>query len=200
MTYLYGASVQGIQGFIFRTNELRDIAGASELVEQICTRMFAEMLGNKYKEENQIIAAAGNVKYKFDNREDCEYAVLNFPRIVMTSASGITISQAVVSYDRGDFKTAIDGLEKKLHTARNKPSLPTTVGLLGVERSRQTGLPVIAQEYIVKEGDRNLLTMLPSGRICAARKRICRVYAERAFTGIRVIPYHSASFVLISKI
>lgn len=52
MTYLYGASVQGIQGFIFRTNELRDIAGASELVEQICTRMFAEMLGNKYKEEN----------------------------------------------------------------------------------------------------------------------------------------------------
>ncbi len=154
MTYLYGASVQGIQGFIFRTNELRDIAGASELVEQICTRMFAEMLGNKYKEENQIIAAAGNVKYKFDNREDCEYAVLNFPRIVMTSAPGITISQAVVSYDRGDFKTAIDGLEKKLHTARNKPSLPTTVGLLGVERSRQTGLPVIAQEYIVKEGDR----------------------------------------------
>ena len=40
--YLYGAAVQGIQGFIFQTNELKDIVGASELVEEICTKMFAE--------------------------------------------------------------------------------------------------------------------------------------------------------------
>ena len=33
--YLYGAAVQGIQGFIFQTNKLRDIVGASELVERI---------------------------------------------------------------------------------------------------------------------------------------------------------------------
>ena len=36
--YLYGAAVQGIQDFIFKTNELKHIVGASELVEQICTR------------------------------------------------------------------------------------------------------------------------------------------------------------------
>ena len=33
--YLYGAAVQGIQNFIFQTNELKDIVGASELVEDI---------------------------------------------------------------------------------------------------------------------------------------------------------------------
>ena len=33
--YLYGAAVQGIQNFIFQTNELKDIAGASELVEKL---------------------------------------------------------------------------------------------------------------------------------------------------------------------
>ena len=31
--FLYGASVQGFQRFIFQTNELKDIVGASELVE-----------------------------------------------------------------------------------------------------------------------------------------------------------------------
>ena len=30
--YLYGASVQGIQDFIFKTNRLKDIVGASEIV------------------------------------------------------------------------------------------------------------------------------------------------------------------------
>ena len=38
--FLYGASVQGIQHFIFQTNELKDIVGASELVENICTTLF----------------------------------------------------------------------------------------------------------------------------------------------------------------
>ena len=44
--YLYGAAVQGIQGFIFKTNELRHIVGASELVEQICTSAFDEFARN----------------------------------------------------------------------------------------------------------------------------------------------------------
>lgn len=43
--FLYGAAVQGIQSFIFQTNTLREIVGASELVEEICTKMFAEQLG-----------------------------------------------------------------------------------------------------------------------------------------------------------
>lgn len=57
--YLYGASVQGIQAFIFQTNELKDIVGASELVENICTRMF-----NPYGDRGKIVVnAAGNVKF-----------------------------------------------------------------------------------------------------------------------------------------
>lgn len=43
--YLYGASVVGIQQFIFQTDKLKDIAGASEIVQQICTRKFSETVG-----------------------------------------------------------------------------------------------------------------------------------------------------------
>ena len=35
MNYYYGASIQGIQGFIFATNKLKEIIGASEIVKNI---------------------------------------------------------------------------------------------------------------------------------------------------------------------
>lgn len=44
-SYLYGASIQGIQSFIFQTDRLKDIVGASELVEQACTDMFYKPVG-----------------------------------------------------------------------------------------------------------------------------------------------------------
>ena len=139
--YLYGASVQGIQQFIFQTNELKDIVGASELVEFICTRLFKEVVGKGWTEANQIISAAGNVKYIFEKKDECENVVRNFPRKVMTEAPGITISQAVVEL-KEDFTQSINEMEKKLRSQRNKPCKSITTGRLGVQRSSQTGLPI----------------------------------------------------------
>ncbi len=146
--YLYGASVQGIQGFIFQTNQLDDISGASELVESICTKMFKEMVGEGFNEKsNAVIMAAGNVKYVFDTREQCENVVRNFPRKVQECAPGITFSQAVVKFDdEKNFGQAVDELEKKLKTQRNLPQTPLEVGMLGCKRAAKTGMPVVKIE------------------------------------------------------
>lgn len=143
--YIYGASVQGIQGFIFQTNSLKDIVGGSELVEKICTTLFTE----KYLQDGiPILNAAGNIKCVYDDLAQCQKAVLEFPKAVMTEAPGITISQAVVKVSQEKFKTqfseVMDLLEKKLKIQRNKPSKSLTTGYMGVERSRTTGLPAIA--------------------------------------------------------
>ena len=88
--YLYGASVQGIQSYIFQTNKLREIVGASELVERVCTELFQDQFEpGQFKEENLVTAAAGNVKYIFDDFEECSKIVLKFPKTVMESAPGI---------------------------------------------------------------------------------------------------------------
>ena len=94
--YLYGASVQGIQGFIFQTNALREIASASELVEQICTTLFAreinKSVGQLLTDPNAIVNAAGNIKYVFMDIFLCQDVVRNFPKTVMEFAPGITLS------------------------------------------------------------------------------------------------------------
>ena len=143
--YLYGAAVQGIQSFIFKTNELKDIAGASELVENICTRSFdGQLKSASVTTGEKVIGAAGNVKYVFNDRSECARVVRDFAKNVMREAPGITISQAVVKYDNDeDFGKAVQCLEGKLREERNRPHNSVTAGLLGMERSRQTGLPVV---------------------------------------------------------
>lgn len=138
--YLYGASVQGIQGFIFQTNKLKEIVGASELVEQICTEAFQEFANNG----EWVISAAGNIKYIFNNREDCEKAVREFPKKVLTMAPGITLSQAVVML-HDDYDEKRNELERKLREARNYQIVSQPIGLMGIRRSRNTGLPAIAE-------------------------------------------------------
>lgn len=152
--YLYGASVQGIQSFIFQTNKLKDIVGASELVEQICTTKFAETLGKNLEElkrdPNAILMAAGNIKYIFTNREACEAFVKVFPKTIVEMAPGITISQAVVKLSN-DFPPDVERLEALLRTQRNRPMRSTTISLMGILRSRATGLPattIVKQEYL----------------------------------------------------
>ncbi|MDE6843364.1 MAG: hypothetical protein K2J24_07560, partial [Muribaculaceae bacterium] len=96
--YLYGAAVQGIQGFIFQTNKLREIVGASELVEEICTQLFAktlypfstEPLKELQNDPNAILNAAGNIKYIFTDEAKCRFVVRKFPKVVMEFAPGIT--------------------------------------------------------------------------------------------------------------
>ena len=150
--FLYGAAVQGIQSFIFQTNALKEIAGASELVEQICTVQFAKVANIKdlANDSNAIVTAAGNIKYVFESEDECREVVFRFPKQIMEFAPGITISQAVVKIEDGEInKDHIDDLEKKLRAQRNKPFRPFDVGLMSVNRSRTTGLPSV--EYKNKE-------------------------------------------------
>jgi len=140
--YLYGASIQGIQSFIFQTSKLTEIIGASELVEQICTlgtKDFLEQKGIEFKGENQVLSAAGNIKYVFDNNTECERMVKEFPLYVMEKAPGITISQAVVVLENKKFNDALTELEEKLKVQRSIAQRPHERGFMGVERSRRTG-------------------------------------------------------------
>lgn len=156
--YLYGFAVQGIQNFIFQTNKLKDIVGASELVERICGNLFKKVLdrsggGEKCvaesleKDPECVLAAAGNVKYVFDSKEKCEYVVRNFPKEVVENVPGVTISQAVVVMEERDgFQDSVLRLEEKIRAQRNRPMRSLLLGMTGIRRSRETGLPAVWSE------------------------------------------------------
>lgn len=154
--YLYGAAVQGIQDFIFQTNKLREIVGASELVEEICTKKFYEILSGEdvstqvaqerlSKDDNAILHAAGNVKYIFTDNDSCKKVVERMPMEIQKFAPGITFSQAVVKMEGEyeDYSKASDELEFRLKIQRNRPMRSQTLGLMGIKRSQKSGLPLV---------------------------------------------------------
>lgn len=140
--YLYGAAVQGIQSFIFQTNKLKEIVGASDLVEKICTSIFQDIAGvsSITSDINWIIGAAGNIKYLFENEEQARLVVREFPKEVMLKAPGITISQALVEVDTEITADHINRLEEKLKVQKNMLPNPFYMGYMAAERSRRTGL------------------------------------------------------------
>lgn len=179
MKYLYGASIQGIQNFIFETSKLREITGASELIESICTDFFVKKLKEigKFEDQNLIIGAAGNIKYIFEDKSVCEQFVYDFPRSIMNYAPGITISQAVIPISKNLDKNSFQRLEELLKVQRNKAIAPHSGGWMISERSRRTGKPgshwkgkeVIDQAQnqkyqAVEEGTNRLLKKLLQGQ------------------------------------
>lgn len=142
MTYLYGAAVQGIQNYIFQINDLKNIIGASELVEQICSSELKSLIGEEWEDDNSIISAAGNIKYIFDNEDTLKNVFLKFPKQIMQLAPGITISQAAVQLNK-EFSKAVNELENKLQIQRNRPINSITLGFMGMKRYPKTGLPLI---------------------------------------------------------
>jgi len=141
--YLYGASVQGIQSFIFQTNKLREIVGGSQLVDNINGRLFPEFYkekaGNNLLRENIILNAAGNIKCIIEDKSVLEKIVKEFPKRISNYAPGITLSQTAVKYEEGGLNKAIEDLEQNLKIQRNKPQMPTEIGFMGLERARRTG-------------------------------------------------------------
>jgi len=144
MKYLYGASVQGIQGFIFETNKLQEIVGASEIVKSI-QNDFVEM--TEGYSITILMNAAGNIKAIFDKEDECQALVLKFGKMVEQKAYGISISQAVVKIDgERESQEDINKLEKKLKIQRNKPSIALDLSLNIMELNSKTAKPLISKK------------------------------------------------------
>ncbi len=112
--FLYGCAVVGIGDFIFKSNVLREIVGASELVKCVenlfepCasgearTRGFRRALGlGEGADVELVYSAAGNLRLVFARREDVAVAVRELPRYVAQRACGAHFVQAVVEFVDG---------------------------------------------------------------------------------------------------
>ncbi len=145
--YLYGATVQGVQEYIFQYSKLKDICAADANVSNLREELFSDLL-RKHNIKNDcykiIENGAGKIKVLFDKEEDCKKVVRNYLKEISYYAPGIVVSQAVVEVAREKLtREDVVKLDNLIKTQRNKPTRPTTMALMGIKRDEKSGLPVL---------------------------------------------------------
>ena len=153
--YLYGASIQGIQEYIYATNKLQEIIGASEIIDSLGQKfddkqegngaifgVFDELRANGLVEQI-LLNAAGNFRAIVNGEENLKKIVRDLPKKIMQNAYGITISQATAPYNGNDYETASKELERKLKTQRNRPSLPLDMSINFMALAPKTARPIV---------------------------------------------------------
>lgn len=151
MAYLYGFSAIGLQDFIFRTNALREIIGASELIKKIDSlgqnlQNFLQENGvNLSKNPEVILSNAGNFRSIFDDEADLQNVIKYLPKLIAKQSYGLQIAQAVVKYDSG-YKNANSTLESRLKIARNKITFPLDFSHCILKHNPKTALPLVSSD------------------------------------------------------
>lgn len=137
--YLYGLTVQGIQSYIFATNKLKEIIGASEIIEQICTNWFNDFLTKKEKGKSKfLLNAAGNIRFQTDEAT-AKRIFTEYHYYLFKNAPGVPFSQAVVEIKENNDIVALEELDGILRAERNKAINSPSLGCMVRSKHRRTG-------------------------------------------------------------
>ncbi|HEX9639879.1 MAG TPA: hypothetical protein VGB13_01040 [Candidatus Krumholzibacteria bacterium] len=136
MSFLYRTEAKGIQSWILATDRLQELAGASQIVNDLTS--FAEQRA-KACNGKVISAAAGSANLEFPSIDALKAFAAWWPMAVGTRAPGLTVVQAWV--EGKDWEE----LQARLSAARNQawPDLPEAGPFMA--RAGRTGLPAVNQ-------------------------------------------------------
>lgn len=137
MRWLYQYEAKGIQGFITGTEKLREMAGASSLIEDLKEKVEYRV---RQGAGEILVNAAGKATVLFRDDDSLRKFAIDWPFELAQASPGLQTIQAWVP---GDSVDARERLVEKLAAARNiaAPDLPEAGPL--ASRAARTGRPAV---------------------------------------------------------
>lgn len=147
--WLYVFAAKGLQAFVLGSDELRDMVGATELIDQLPRKLLQTTIDllKPVRGHEVLSQAAGCARIRFDSEEDARRLASVWPMICAHAAPGLEIAQTVVPIEGGRYLEAIHAAEENLVRERNLPcaSLPEITPV--VARNPRSGLPAGTTEH-----------------------------------------------------
>lgn len=143
MPVLTAIDILGIQSYIFASNRLRDVVGASYLVEW-ATREDGglRLTDGAVPTPEIIVAAGGNAILRFNTTEAAKQFVLHYSRRLLREAPGLDAAIAHFEYPEGQLARGLLALQVELAEAKlNRRPHVTQLGLSVMQPCVVTGLP-----------------------------------------------------------
>lgn len=149
--FLVISEVSKKQGYIFKTNKLKENIGASAIIEYITEDLpkekLAEVLGKdtkKIEDENVVNAGGGNSLFIVDNEDDAKKFISLTTKTVLKDFPGVEFFMAYqkFDYDNDSIIDAIDEIYKKLNDKKSARASVFRKKSYGIEQNCvTTGLP-----------------------------------------------------------
>lgn len=140
MSWLYRTEAKGIQGYVLATDKLREMIGASALVEELPKRLV-ETLGGPGE---VLAAAAGHATIRFDDERALERFRALWPLQVARGIPGLTVVQAWRLLEGDDEQAVLQRLIHELRAESSRPWVDLPEAGPWVARAGRTGLPAVA--------------------------------------------------------
>ncbi|MFW6114155.1 MAG: hypothetical protein ACOC7K_00270 [bacterium] len=153
MPVLTAIDVLGIQSYIFASNRLRDVVGASHLVEWVTSRNGGLCFDNDAIPTPEIVVAAGgNAILRFSTTDDAKKFVLYYSRRLLEEAPELDVAIAHRPYEDGQLARGLLALQVELAKAKlnRRPHAPQ-LGLGVMQPCVVTGLPASSVGNVEKE-------------------------------------------------
>lgn len=142
MPVLTAIDVLSIQSYVFASNRLRDVVGASYLVEWATSRDGGLHLDiEKVPTPEIIVAAGGNAILRFNTIDAAKQFVLHYSRLLLEKAPGLDVAFAHFEYAEGQLARGLLALQIELAKAKlnRRPHVPQQ-GLSVMQPCAVTGL------------------------------------------------------------
>jgi hypothetical protein len=140
--FLIGIEARKIQRYVLASPRLRDMVGASELVNQACESLPRQLMASVgIPDDGLRFGAAGRSWIVADSRSAAETFVRLWPVVVSLHAPGLDMPAACAEYDGtpdGEH-AAIEAVRDSLRRRQSWPALETAEYAPLVERSPRTG-------------------------------------------------------------
>lgn len=145
MPVLTAIDVIGIQSYVFASNRLRDVVGASHLVEWATSREASRLNQNNVASPRVVVAGGGNAILQFEQFESIKDAmpfVSHYTRRLLETAPGLDVAIAHGKYERGKLAQGLLALQIQIAKAKleRRPHAPQ-LGLSVMQPCAVSGLP-----------------------------------------------------------
>lgn len=169
MAWYYSFEAKEIQNYILKSDKLREMVGASELVAQLCDGFLKEALqavGVKDPDAVIIANAAGWARLLFEHESPAREFAAYWPLLVSRYAPGLKLVQTLVPLDAPLPEVLQKGMrELRAKRNQNQVLLPEATPL--VERSPRTGGAAVITRF-----DRRAGGTVPLDRETARKRKM----------------------------
>jgi hypothetical protein len=144
--WLFVSAAKGLQGYVLRSDPLKEMVGGSELIETLHRtdgRGFLSMVLNACAFVGNLTVLAdvsGGARLLFDSEAEARQLARIWPLLASQYAPGLELSIALVKVEN-DLGKAVEQAERALNANRNLPSVALPEAGPVVARNRRTGLP-----------------------------------------------------------